>query len=54
MRMVFISCKFPDKLAEDLRRLAREKGVSVSELVRKAVAELIVEELSLSEEGEAC
>ena len=49
MRMV--SCKFPDKLAEDLRRLARERRVSVSELVRKAVAGLIVEELA-PREGE--
>ena len=51
MRMVFISCKFPDKLAEDLRRLAREKGVSVSELIRRAVADLLADELA-PREGE--
>ena len=46
-----VSCKFPDRLAEDLERLARERRVSVSELVRKAVADLLVDELA-PREGE--
>jgi len=46
-----VSCKLPRRLAEDLERLARERRVSVSELIRKAVAGLIVEELA-PREGE--
>lgn len=52
MRMVLISCRFPRRLAEELERLARERRVSVSELVRKAVSDLLVDELASREAGE--
>ena len=50
MRMVLISCKFPRRLAEELERLAKERGVSLSELVRKAVADLLIDELAPRED----
>jgi len=44
--MVQFSCKLPRKLALELERLAKERRMSVSKLVRKAVSDLLVDELA--------
>jgi len=53
VRLQLICCKFPSKLAEDLEKLAKAKGMTVSELVRKAVADLIIRELAPREVEES-
>jgi len=49
VKLQLICCKFPSKLAEDLEKLAKARRTTVSELVRKAVADLLVKELAPKE-----